>query len=200
MGWASSGFEIGNILDRRAYPAPRLKRMGPPPSIGAEGTIPGEPRGTPIRARPFAFHLRELGGRALVASPHYVGPGLIKRLDIAAFQTNNFNPQPHVNVFYNTTPYVTASNLTAGTLPAGTRVLESDIADDQGFASTQEGGIDTIGNSTFAQTFLLDVYVAEADFYVGVAFRNDGATQGHCIGTLLVYEGVQPSDFPYILG
>jgi len=88
-GFASSGFEIANALDRRAFPTARTKRTGPPP-----GGLPADfnaeaARGVPIRARNMAFTVQENNARALVAFGPFVGPALLKRLDLAQANLNS---------------------------------------------------------------------------------------------------------------
>jgi hypothetical protein len=200
MGWASSGFEIGNKLDARTYPAARLKRPGPPPSGQAAGFDPTQLRGSPIRARPFAFHLREFTGRAVVASPHYAGPGLVKRLDISTQSANFGSPQGVFNLYWNNSPYTTAGGLAESARPTGNRIIEAGISDDQPAVFDQEGGIDSLGVATFGQSYLLDYYIGDSDFYLAFTLVNPGATGGVFVGTCLVYEGVLPTDFPAILG
>jgi hypothetical protein len=199
-GYASSGFEIGNELDRRAYPVARLKRPGAPPASQPADFDPLAPRLAPIRARPTAFGLREINGRALLAFGPYVGPGLIKRLDVGIFTTQNGNPQPHLNLFRNTAPYTSANNLALTTLPAGTPVFEAKIADDQPVAFADEGGLSMSGGQTLGWSVLIDVFVGDATFYLALVTRNNQAAAVAMYGSLLVYEGVQASDFPGILG
>lgn len=187
-------------FDQRTYPAARRKRSGPPPSAQPTDFNALAPRGAPIRGRPFAFHARELSGRVLLPLGSYVGPGLVKRLDILAYTSGNNNPQPHVNLFWDTTAYVAGQGIALDTLPKGVPLMESILLDDQGFPSSQEGGLDTLGVQTFAASILLDFYIGEQNFFVALAFRNDNAVQGHITGSLLTYEGVLPSDFPAILG
>jgi hypothetical protein len=196
----ANAYYLRDDFDARTYPAPRTKRAGPPPSAQSTGLDALAPRTAPIRGRPFAFHARELSGRVLLPLGSYVGPGLVKRLDILVYTSGNNNPQPHVNLFWDTTAYVAAAGLALDTLPKGVPLLESILLDDQGFPSSQEGGLDTLGVQALGSNHLLDYYIGEQNFFVALAFRNDGAVQGHITGTLLTYEGVVPSDFPAILG
>jgi hypothetical protein len=199
MGWASSGFEIGNKLDARTYPLARVKRPGAPPSTQPPGADPNEQRGAPVRARAFAFELREFGGRALLATPGFVGPGLIKELSITRIVTLNTNPLNHINIFWNTTPYVSVGNLAVTTVPAGTPIFESGSVDDQPGAFAEEGGITTDGLESGPHRHRINLYVPAQQFYCAIVLRNPAAAPAVVTGSLLVYEGVLLSDFPAIL-
>ena len=198
-GYGSSGFEIGNVLDRRTYPQARRGRTGPPPTSQPADFDPNQLRGAPILARPCAFQLRTIGNRALVAFGSFVGPGLIKRLDLTVFSTTFGTDPPVVNLFYDTAPYVTTVN--AGLArPHGTQLWETRIADDQPAAFVGEGGLNTLGVQGLNSNYLLDRYVPDTNFYIGLSLYNSGGSAPFVIGSLLVYEGVMVSDFPTILG
>jgi hypothetical protein len=200
VGYASSGFEVGNAFDLRGYPAARRNRVGPPPSGSVGAPDPFANRGAPIRARSTAFALREDNGRAVAALGPFVGPGLVKRIDATFFLTQNVNPIPHINIFYNTAAYTTATNLAVTTLPAGTRIWESVAAEDQPRVFADEGGLATLGGQTFSGSYLIDYYAPDAQFFLALVARAVAGSNAALYGTLLVYEGVLLSDFPMILG
>lgn len=201
-GYASSGFEIGNVLDRRAYPSARRNRTGPPPSGSTTTPDPFVNRGAPIRARPVAFAIREDAGRAVAAMGPFVGPGLVKRIDCAFLTTANVDPIPHINVFYNTSPYVSANNLAPTVLPAGVRIFESVSADDQPRSFAAEGGLASLGFQSSGTSYLLDYYAPDPQFFLAVVSRTAAVVGNNAAlyGSLLVYEGILLSDFPMILG
>jgi len=80
MGWNSAGFEIGNVLDRRAYPTARLKRTGPPPT----GIAVDDPAGalpSPARTRAVQFYI-EVGAnqRSTRSAGPFQGPAIVDRV------------------------------------------------------------------------------------------------------------------------
>ena len=200
MGWASSGFEIGNVLARGTFPAARLKRPGPDPAPLASGASPFDPRATPIRARNIAFAIGEVSGRALLALGPFVGPGLVKCLTVTHSNLGFVAELPHFNMFYATSPYVTANNITLAVIPAGTPLLEGRTAIDTANVMIAEGGLVNSGQSINGHRFLFDAYIADPTFYLALVVRNNNAAAGNFGGDLLVYEGVIPADFPMILG
>src|SRR6266545_6107682 len=80
-GYASSGFEIGNVLDRRTYPAARLRRMGPDPqpAQGADPSLP--PPGSPPSTRNVNFFI-EVGAnqRSTRSFGPLRGPAIVERV------------------------------------------------------------------------------------------------------------------------
>jgi hypothetical protein len=156
-------------------------------------------RGSPIRARPFAFGVRSGGLRCLVAAGPFVGPGLVKRLDCTVFTSPNGNPQPFFNIFYDTSAYVTATNIPLADLPKGTAIWASAIADDQPATFVAEGGLTTSGAQGTLGGFMINQYVPDQNFFLGISVRNPIGAAFAVYGSLLVYEGILPSDYPAIL-
>lgn len=84
-GWNSRGFEIGNTLDRRAYPAARSKRTGPPPSAGGVGGA-AIPEGLPNPPQSFVFPFvlkANANTRSTTSSPRLRGPSIVRGLHFA---------------------------------------------------------------------------------------------------------------------
>jgi len=77
MGWASSGFEIGNTLDRRSYPAARPRRSGAP-SPSAPPPEAGVPAFAAPRTRIVNFYI-EVGAnqRSTRSRGPLQGPALV---------------------------------------------------------------------------------------------------------------------------
>lgn len=81
MGWDTHGFEIGNTLDRRAYPAARPKRGAgipiPPEELVSSGAAPF--------TRVWNFMVRQAGinARTIRVSPAMIGPAIVKSLTLA---------------------------------------------------------------------------------------------------------------------
>lgn len=200
MGWNTAGFEIGNVLDRRAYPAARTRRAGPPPSGLPSDFDPNAARGVPIRSRPVAFIAGETLGRCVLALGSFVGPALVKGIDIAHSNLPDNPSMPHWNLFYNTTPYTTANDIPQDTQPAGTPLLAAIAARDSGQVKAQEGGIWQVGQTVNGNRWLLNYYIPDATWYLALVIRNVVNTPATVSGVCLVYEGILPSDFPAILG
>lgn len=200
MGWASSGFEIGNKLDARTYPAARAKRTGPPPSAQDPNFDPNAARSIPIRARPTAFQIREVSERANIALGPYVGPVLVKRLDYHIFGAPQNNPTPVLQLFYGGSPYVTANNVVVTAIPPGTPIWDSRIADDLPTTYPSHGGLTVTGIQAGPGGFLIDYYIPDAQVFLCMTVHALGAGPTFMTGSLMIYEGVLPSDFPAILG
>ena len=79
-GWNSRGFEIGNTLDKRAYPTARRSRSGPPPA--STGGVGQEPTGSDIgRTRVFPWRISETAGnRNTISTPKLLGNVIIASL------------------------------------------------------------------------------------------------------------------------
>lgn len=82
MGYAPSGFEIGNVFDARAYPVARRSRTGPPSpggGVGGAEVLPGTP--TPPQSFVFGFVLGAGSQqRSTTSSPRLRGPSIIRGL------------------------------------------------------------------------------------------------------------------------
>ena len=200
MGWNSAGFEIANTLDRRAFPTARTKRGGPPPSGLPADFDPNAGRGVPIRSRNMVFGLAENTQRALVAFGPFVGPALLKRIDIVHSNLPLGAAAAHFNIFVNTSAYVTATNLALTPAPAGSPIFRLVQAMDPAAPAGAEGGLLTFGQVVNGYPVLLDYYVPDTQFFLGLTLRNPIVAASGFTGNLLVYEGVLPSDFPAILG
>lgn len=141
MGWNSRGFEIGNTLDRRAYPAARRNRTGPPP-VGAAGPF-AQPIGSNIgRTRVFPFRINELAaGRNTISTPKLLGNVVIHSLYFQ-YGTTGDPPPSTIEIGYALTPISEIG--VALTVPRPYTVLtelidqSNQIANDrgQGFPST----------------------------------------------------------------
>jgi len=83
-GYRSSGFEIGNILDARTYPAPRTRRVGPAPA-GQESAAPGALIVPPPRTRIVQFYI-EVGTdqRSTRSRGPLQGPALVLEARVIA--------------------------------------------------------------------------------------------------------------------
>lgn len=81
-GYASSGFEIGNVLDRRAYPTARRNRTGPPSPGGGVGGVDVPPNlPSPPQSYVFPFTIRaNANTRSTTSSPQLRGPSIIRGL------------------------------------------------------------------------------------------------------------------------
>jgi hypothetical protein len=84
MGWGSAGFEIGNTLDKRAYPAARTKRTGPPASGASSAAQAAADQGlTPAQSYVFTFNmLATANNRSTVSSPKLRGPSIVRGLHL----------------------------------------------------------------------------------------------------------------------
>lgn len=200
MGWASSGFEVGNKLDARSYPLARASRAGPPPTTQGAGFDPTTPRGAPIRARPTAFQIREVSERANIALGPYVGPVLVKRLDYHIFGAPFNNPSPVLQIFYGGSPYVTANNVVVTAIPPGSPIWDSRIADDTPDTYPTHGGLTVTGIQAGPGSFLIDYYIPDSQVFLCMTVHALGAGPTFMTGSLMIYEGVLVSDFPAILG
>jgi hypothetical protein len=82
-GFASSGFEIANELDRRAFPTARRNRTGPP-AAGTAGPF-AQPIGSDIgRTRIFPFRISEAANcRNTMSTPKLLGNVIIHSLYFA---------------------------------------------------------------------------------------------------------------------
>lgn len=78
MGWASSGFEIGNKLDARTYPAARSKRSGP--IITPEADLSGGAASAFTRVWQFRLRVGVGGTFNRVVSPAMQGPAIVDEL------------------------------------------------------------------------------------------------------------------------
>lgn len=200
MGWDSAGYEIGNTLARGTFPAARLKRSGPPPSGLPADFDPSALRGSPIRARTFAFAMSNTTNRNQLDAGGYVGPGLVKRLHAINLNSSFANPIPFMNIFHNTTPYDTLANQPLTALPPGTPILASGAREAGNFEFADEGGLNTAATQVTGNSLLLDYYIPDAQFFLALTMRVTAGQFFTCFGTLLVYEGVLITDFPAILG
>lgn len=93
-GWASSGFEIGNLLDKRSYPPARLKRAGPP-SPSAAPLDPLLPVVAAPRTRLVNFYIEVgINERSTRSRGPFQGPALVLEVfsiaDPAAANDNFF--------------------------------------------------------------------------------------------------------------
>lgn len=80
-GYASSGFEIGNVLDQRAYPTARRNRPGPPPSSAPAADVQAAQANTPPVTRAFWFELRtNATSRTTISTPRLRGPLIVKEI------------------------------------------------------------------------------------------------------------------------
>lgn len=81
-GFASSGFEIGNVLDRRAYPTARRNRTGPPAS-GLAVDDPAAALPTPPQTRNINFLIAvNANTRSTISRGPLRGPALVRSLEI----------------------------------------------------------------------------------------------------------------------
>ena len=92
--YASSGFEVGNLLDGRAYPTARRNRMGPPPA-DPSGLPPGAGQlAQPPQTRLLAFRVScNPGLRTTASSRKLRGPALLLELHASSSvgSTGNFS-------------------------------------------------------------------------------------------------------------
>lgn len=84
-GYRSSGFEIDNRLDARAYPVARANRKGPPSATGGVGGAPpSETLLAPPQSYVFGFTLRaNANTRSTVSTPKLRGPSIVRGLHYA---------------------------------------------------------------------------------------------------------------------
>jgi hypothetical protein len=78
MGWASSGFEIGNKLDARTYPAARTKRTGP--VVSPQEDLSGGAASAFTRVWHFRCRVGINGDFNRVVSPAMQGPAIVDEL------------------------------------------------------------------------------------------------------------------------
>lgn len=192
-------YRLADPFDARTFPGPRTKRPGPPPAGAAAGADPLTPRGAPIRARAFAFQLREISHRANLALPGYVGPGLVKYIEYHVHGAPNNNPQSTVNLYWSATPYVTVVDSDVTVQPKGTRMFESGIADDQPALLSNFGGLSVSGVQAGPGRYTLNYYISDENFFLCLTAHALGGGPTFITGNILVYEGVLVSDFPHIL-
>lgn len=109
-GYDPTGFEIGNVLDARAYPLARRNRTGPAPSGAQAGILTSDPS-TPPRMRVFPFVFNETAtSRRAWSGNQCTGPALIKDL------------------FIGTSAHATPTNKTVEIGIASTRITEAGVA------------------------------------------------------------------------
>jgi hypothetical protein len=197
--YRSSGFEIGNTLDARAYPTARTRRSGPPPAVVSPLEDPFASRGAPIRVQPWMVHLREAQGVATCGSRAFVGPALIKHFAFGGAFSVAQADLPWIQLNYATTPYASGNNQATTVLLGGTPIFLSSNFDDAGFTL---GRTDVIvvpfENATFPG-LLLNYYVPETNFFLGLAIRNTSVNAAAFYAMITVYEAVLLSDYPHIL-
>jgi hypothetical protein len=198
--YRSSGFEIGNTLDARAYPTARPKRSGPPPAVASPLEDPFASRGAPIRVQPWFVHLREASGVVTCGSRPFVGPALIKQFAFGGGFSVAQADLPWIQLNYDTTPYANGINQATTVLLHGTPVFVSSNFDDAGF---NLGRTDVIAVPFSANPYPglhLNYYVPETNFFLGLAIRNTSVNAAGFDVMITVFEGILLSDYPFILG
>lgn len=92
--YASTGFEIGNVLDARAYPTARRNRTGPAPNQGQGAPAGAAPASAYPRTRvfPFSVQVGVAGRRSATSTPRILGPSIIKAIhcSVNGGPTGNF--------------------------------------------------------------------------------------------------------------
>lgn len=190
MGWASSGFEIGNKLDARTYPVPRLKRPGPPPTDpNADPNAPAPP--TPPRTRIVDFFI-EVGVNQRTTRSYgpMQGPAIIKRAryDFGAIAGNDGF---FFEVGYSPSPI--AESLVAVSTPWSWQIVTERMPQ-QGadFDANVRGYVNTTGISQKVQHERVFGYVVrDPQFYLTMSVGEvNGVAGANCRGYVVVITGL----------
>lgn len=199
MGWASSGFEIGNKLDARTYPAARKQRSGPPPSQADPASLAGGgPTAPRTRFFPFAFN-ETATSRRTISGDKCQGPALIKAF-LLGTSTYSAPISKSVEIGISSTK-LTEAGVALTTPRPYTLLLElqdpfSQLASAAGRGyplATWAPGPNTI-------TFPLDLVVYDNEFYPVLALWNNTANAQQWYGFLKVLEQIRPDKIGDYMG
>lgn len=198
--FSSLGFEVGNALDRRAYPLPRRNRAGPEPSSLTAGQPAGAPPlPAPPITRTFAFALGALANtRSSITTDRLRGPAIVKAVHLS--KTGAAGGSRGFGLGKSTSP-VTENNVAiADPVPftplfkglpvvggaAGTPNDTTAIIDSQGSILSNGGD--------------LNILITDLEFHLVIYNAAQGATAGQIVGYVTVLELVDPADLPFYMG
>ncbi len=173
-GFASSGFEIGNELDRRSYPTARPRRTGPPSPSGdpAALTTDATPAPPVSRVIPFVLSATANNRMARSAGP-YRGPAIITGLHFAKSGT----AKGAQGLLLGKSASPISENNVANTTPkAWTRLFEP-IVVNVGVTpgESDDTSVDQSAQSTLSNDPHLGIVIPDADFHLVIAIAA-GAT------------------------
>lgn len=189
MGWNTWGFEIGNALDRRAYPALRTKRSGPPPTAAAAEALQAD-RDTPPRMRIFPFAWNETANsRRTISGAKCQGPALYKAFQLGT-STYTAPINKTVEVGIASTPVV--ENGVALTTPRPySLLLELQDPFTQLSAAMGRGFPVTTVNPLYRDFVMpLDLVIYDNEFYPTISLFNNTANAQQWVGYLRILEQV----------
>lgn len=200
MGWNSAGFEIGNALDRRAYPTARPKRSGPPPTDPNADPSAGAPP-SPPRTRIVDFKISvNANVRSTRSFGPIQGPAVIKR---ARYDFDNIAGSDgfFFEVGYNPSPVEEA--LVAVTTPWSWSVVTERLPQ-QGtdFDPSVRGFVNSVGISQKVQHERIYGYVVrDAQFYLTMTVgQAGGAANAVCRGYVVVIGGLTYESLAFYTG
>lgn len=196
-GYASSGFEIGNVLDARSFPAARRNRTGPPPSAGLGAAAPGGVI-VPPRSRVFPFVLGAGNAqRSSVSSPRLLGPVVLKGLYIS--KTGAAGNVRGIGLGKATAP-VTENNVAAGTPLPFTALFEGLPAAGGAAASPDQTDMSIDSASPlYMPDSSMNFIITDTEFFLVVYNAAQGATAGQINGHVNLLEQVSLDVLPFVL-
>lgn len=188
-GFASSGFEIANELDRRAFPTARRNRTGPPPA-GTAGPL-AQPIGSDVgRVRVFPWAINETAARRnTISTPKLLGNVIILSLSFSS-GSHADPPNDTLEVGYALQP-LTETNVVL-TVPRPYTVL-TELLDPHGIIANDRGqGFfgTTLNVPNRGSRIPLGLVVLERECAVVLALVNPSAFVQTWLGTLTVIENL----------
>lgn len=197
--YASSGFEVGNALDARAYPTARRNRTGPPPTGSLGGPGGGSPLPAPPQSRLLSFNVScNPGLRTTGSSTKVYGPALLLELHVVATvgSTGNFSLEVGI------APNPVAEQDVAITTPKEWRPITERISQNAvaepvarvGFAavSSQAGIPRSMGK--------LNYVVFDPEFFVTFSVVSSGVAGSGLMGHLAVLQQLTADQLAALLG
>lgn len=186
----SRGYEIGNVLDRRAYPTARRNRMGPPPSGSAGSASFGAESLGPPRMRLFSFVFGETASSRRTMSGNLCnGPALIKDI-VLGTNTNTDPPNKSLEIGFAATRVTEAG--VALTTPRPYTLLVELINPFGTLAAAVGGGLvqHTVEPFLHNKIIPLDLVVLDAQFYPVAAWVNNSLNAQTAHGWMRVLEQI----------
>jgi hypothetical protein len=188
-GFASSGFEIENALDRRAFPTARRNRTGPPPA-GTAGPF-AQPIGSDIgRVRVFPWRVNEAAtSRTTFSTPKLLGNVIISSLFFSS-GSHGDPPQDTLEVGYALVP-VTETAVALATARPYTLLTEL-LDPSSGILNTAGFGFPgtTLNTPTRGSRIPLGLIIMERECAVTLSVVNSGAFVQTWIGAITVIENL----------
>jgi hypothetical protein len=192
MGWNTWGFEIGNTLDRRAYPALRVKRAGPPPSSSLDAAIRAGGGTITPRMRVFPLGFNETASsRRTLSSNQCQGPALIKDI---ALGTSTYTAPTNKSIEVGIASSRITENGVALTTPRPYTLLTELLDPFAAIVDAAGGGLLQTTSAPNMNTIRtpLDLVVLDAQFYVTIALVNNTANAQEWHGWFRVLEAIDP--------